>query len=276
MKLEPRKEVLPFLKWAGGKRWLVSKYYSIFPSSYNRYIEPFLGSGAVFFKLQPSKSILSDINKELIETFMALRVDWKKVVKKLKEHHEKHSKDYYYKIRRSEPSSIYDRAAWLIYLNRTCWNGLYRVNLKGEFNVPMGTKTNVTRPKDDFSAVSRLLQKAEIIHSDFESIIERAQERDLLFIDPPYSVKHGDNGFVKYNEELFSWDDQVRLRDSLVRARERGAYIIMTNVPHRSVKDLYSLYREYFEYDYLVRGSLIAADASKRGAYRELIFKGLK
>ncbi len=134
------KSAIPFLKWAGGKRWLTKTNLNLFPISYNRYIEPFLGSGAVFFNLHPKESVVSDINADLINTYLAIRTDWEKVCDKLKKHEKRHSQEYYYEMRGSNPYSISGRAAKFIYLNRTCWNGLYRVNLKGIFNVPIGTK----------------------------------------------------------------------------------------------------------------------------------------
>ena len=219
-------EIKPFLKWAGGKRWLVVQHLSIFPSQFDRYIEPFLGSGAVFFHLRPQNAILSDINKELIETYTAIQEDWESVFCELKKHHRNHCKEYYYRIRSSNPKTPYTRSARFIYLNRTCWNGLYRVNLKGEFNVPIGTKQAVILEKDDFFEVSKILQHAEIKCDDFETVIDEAGKGDLLFVDPPYTVKHSDNGFIKYNEDLFHWDDQVRLSMCLCRAKERGADIM--------------------------------------------------
>lgn len=266
-----RRTVKPFLKWAGGKRWFVSKYLTFFPSVYNRYIEPFLGSGAIFFALRPQTSILADINRDLIDTYRAIKLDWKSVLTILRVHHKNHDVKYYYKIRRSNPRTIFSRAARFIYLNRTCWNGLYRVNLKGEFNVPIGTKTEVIMVTDGFPEVSQLLQNARLMHSDFETVINRAGRGDLLFVDPPYTVKHSDNGFIKYNEELFRWDHQVRLSKCLKRAKDRGARIVLTNAYHKSIKELY---KDSFELIPVKRCSIIAADSSKRKECDELIIRG--
>lgn len=274
MKIQPSQGMRmlePFLKWAGGKRWLVSQHLSIFPSQFNRYIEPFLGSGAVFFTLRPEKAILCDINKELIETYTAIRQDWKGVYKALKKHHKNHSEAYYYRIRASKPKTLHSRASRFIYLNRTCWNGLYRVNLNGEFNVPIGTKKDVLLASDDFSEVSRLLQNVQLIPDDFEVVIDKAEEGDLLFVDPPYTVKHSDNGFIKYNEKLFCWDDQVRLSACLKRAKDREANIILTNAQHTSIEELY---KDSFEIIRVKRNSIIAADPTKRKMCSELIIKG--
>src|SRR5699024_9439870 len=115
-----------------------------------------------------------------------------------------------------------NRAARFIYLNRTCWNGLYRVNKQGKFNVPIGTKVNVRLESDNFMLTSDILKKVDLLISDFENIVDGALEDDFVFADPPYTVAHNNNGFIKYNEKLFSWSDQVRLRDAIIRARERG------------------------------------------------------
>ena len=260
--------IVPFLKWAGGKRWLVSTYPEILTFSYNRYIEPFLGSGAIYFNLAPHRAILADQNEELIETYQAIKDDWNLVRKELKKHHTNHSKRYYYAIRQSKPRTKHTRAARFIYLNRTCWNGLYRVNLKGQFNVPLGTKTSVILNSDNFEAISKLLKSADLQVCDFESTIAEAGNRDLLFIDPPYTVKHNLNGFIKYNEKLFSWEDQIRLRNSVNKAIQRGALVVLTNAYHNSVKELYKnigIHRR------LKRQSVLAADCNKRKICDELL-----
>jgi DNA adenine methylase len=258
----------PFLKWAGGKRWLPANYSHFLPTNFNRYIEPFLGGGAVFFHLTPKRAILGDSNRELIETYQALRGDWRKVVNFLKVHHRKHSTDYYYRIRATIPKTLAERAARFIYLNRTCWNGLYRVNLNGKFNVPIGTKTDVLYEDDNFAAIHRALRSAELRCSDFEYLVDEARSGDLVFVDPPYTVRHNHNAFVKYNEQLFSWWDQERLFYALKRARKRGAKIVATNAFHSSVK---SLYRGHFELIRVSRLSSISSKADTRAKYDELL-----
>lgn len=262
--------ILPFLKWAGGKRWLVSSYSDLLTFPYKRYIEPFLGSGAVFFHLTPKKAILADSNKELIKTYQAIKDDWKGVKRELQKHHCNHSKKYYYAVRGSNPRTPHTKAARFIYLNRTCWNGLYRVNLHGEFNVPIGTKTNVILDTDDFEAISKLLKNADLRVGDFESVISLAGPGDLVFVDPPYTVKHNLNGFVKYNEKLFSWDDQIRLKECLTQAKQRGARIVVTNAFHDSVK---RLYRGFGEFLTLTRSSIIAASSARRKECEELVIR---
>ena len=266
--MDNNKIIIPFLKWAGGKRWLISAYPDLLTVQFDRYIEPFLGSGAVFFHLAPDNAILADQNKDLIETYKAIKDDWRGVKKYLQGHHRNHSKRYYYEVRDSSPRTPRTRAARFIYLNRTCWNGLYRVNLKGDFNVPLGTKTNVILESDNFEAVAALLKNVELQATDFEKIIDRAGQGDLIFVDPPYTVKHNLNGFIKYNETLFTWKDQIRLRDSVVRAKSRGASVLLTNAYHNSVK---SLYNGVGKQHRLKRNSVLAADSKNRKECEELL-----
>lgn len=264
-----RSKVGPFLKWAGGKRWLVTREHSVFPKFAGRYIEPFLGGGSVFFHIAPESGILSDVNPWLIETYVAIRDDWEGVASHLERHQRLHSKDYYYKIRGMKCRTQFTRAAQFLYLNRTCWNGLFRVNLKGEFNVPIGTKSKIVMD-DDFGGIARALSKMKILVSDFEAVIDEAVSGDFIFVDPPYTVKHNLNGFIKYNEKIFSWGDQERLRDCLLRAKKRGAKILLTNADHDSIKDLY---RKGFNLESIDRASVLAGDSRFRGSTTELIIK---
>lgn len=261
---------LPFLKWAGGKRWLVEKHSSLLSTNYKGYIEPFLGSGATFFSLQPQNSILCDKNKQLIETYQAIKDDWSLITKLLLAHNKKHSKDYYYEVRSKKFRSTHSRAAQFIYLNRTCWNGLYRVNLAGQFNVPIGTKKSAILDTDDFEKVAKLLNNATLLHGDFEQAISLAEKDDFVFVDPPYTVKHNYNGFVKYNESIFSWEDQVRLKDCVVKAISRGAQVLVTNAHHDSIRELYKGIGEHIS---LNRSSVIAGKATARGTYEEVAIK---
>ena len=259
--------VTPFLKWAGGKRWLVANYSELIPQKFSRYVEPFLGSGAVFFYLKPNAALLSDLNGDLIATYMAIRDDWEAVADLLDVHARKHDEDYYYQQRATIPRSRIRAAARFIYLNRTCWNGLYRVNRAGIFNVPKGTKNSVVLESDDFEALSKVLQGAELQVCDFEKTIDSASEGDLVFVDPPYTVKHNLNGFIKYNDKIFSWADQIRLRDVVKKACDRGAIALVTNANHKSVRELYS----GFKMKTLVRASVIAGSPAGRGSTEEIL-----
>lgn len=264
--------VSPFLKWAGGKRWFARKYLEVFPAHYKCYYEPFLGSGAVFFALNPSQAVLTDINHELINAYCVVKNNWTELIKYLHIHNFGHSREHYYLTRdySKEENSI-KRAANFLYLNRTCWNGLYRVNLKGQFNVPIGTKTKVLLPNDNFEACSIALNSAKLAVCDFEQIIDKAAEDDLLFVDPPYTVKHNNNCFIKYNEKLFAWSDQIRLRDSLLKAKLRGVKIVATNAAHESIKELY---QDFFEVEEVWRQSVIAGNNSFRKQCSELLIRG--
>lgn len=260
----------PFLKWAGGKRWLLSSGAKFTPTKFNRYFEPFLGSGSVFFSMPEMQCVLSDINEELITTYKAIKNDWIRVEKALKKHAREHSDEYYYKVRSSKPEKNHTRAARFIYLNRTCWNGLYRVNLKGEFNVPRGTKHSVLLDADDFGRVANRLSACEILCQDFEETISRAGRGDFVFVDPPYTVNHNLNGFLKYNEKIFCWQDQIRLRDALVSAMRRGAMITVTNADHSSIHELY---RGCGEILTLKRASVISGKVVSRKPTTELLVR---
>jgi DNA adenine methylase len=258
----------PFLRWAGGKRWFVANHSNLIPRDFNRYIEPFLGSGAVYFYLKPNNALLGDTNLDLINAYQGLKEEWELVYRYLKKHKRNHSKEYYYKVRSSNPRSIASMAARFIYLNRTCWNGLYRVNKQGEFNVPIGNREKIIFEDDCFESISNTLQNSELFNKDFEFLINKAEEGDLIFVDPPYTVRHNNNGFIKYNEKLFSWDDQKRLNEALKRARGRGAKILGTNAFHDSIVDLY---KPNFKTMSVSRNSSISSKAETRKKFDELV-----
>jgi DNA adenine methylase len=259
---------IPFLKWAGGKRWLVQQRPDLFPAEFRRYFEPFLGGGAVYFHLSPKRAVLADKNAELIECYEIVRNRADDLLDALKVHQMRHSRAHYYLVRATVPCCEVERAARFLYLNRTCFNGLYRVNRNGTFNVPLGTKDSVLLGSDNFGAWSKTLNGASLVASDFEPIIDKAKQGDLVFADPPYTTRHNLNGFIKYNEHLFSWDDQVRLAKSLLRASKRGAYVVATNADHADVRQLY---RRDFRLLRVKRNSLIASSSRFRGDATELV-----
>lgn len=265
------KRLDPFLKWAGGKRWLTESNLSVVPTTYNRYIEPFLGSAAIFFAASPKGGSLSDRNPRLIETYIEIRDNWKRVVSLLSHHQNNHSSEYYYIERAKKYRSSAQRAAQFIYLNRTCWNGLYRVNLKGDFNVPIGTKSSVLLKTDNFREVSKLLKPFNLGVRDFSQSIKASRDGDFVFCDPPYTVKHNHNGFVKYNESLFSWDDQVRLRNCLEKASNRGTQVSLTNADHESIREIYT--DPMWKVESVSRQSVIAASSAFRTKTTELLIK---
>jgi DNA adenine methylase len=260
--------LVPFLKWAGGKRWLAPKIAKRLGKGSGRYIEPFAGSAAIYFAARPKRALLADVNGALINTFRCVRDKPSDIESLLLAHQALHSAEHYYSTRSQRPTAPLDHAAQFIYLNRTCWNGLYRVNRKGEFNVPIGTKTSVVLDTDCWDDLADQLSGAQLLAQDFEKTIDAARRDDVVFADPPYTVKHNFNGFIKYNESLFSWDDQVRLRNALVRARDRGVKVVATNADHSSVKELY---RADFRLRPLTRASVLAGDAAFRGRFNELL-----
>jgi DNA adenine methylase len=257
------------MKWPGGKRWFVARYSGVLPTAFGRYFEPFLGGASVFFHLEPQRAILGDTNHELIELFKAIAWRRKRLERMLQDHQATHGVRHYYRVRSHIPADSVERAARALYLNRTCFNGVYRVNLAGQFNVPKGEKSAVVMDTDDFAAAARLLRRADIRVSDFEPLVDEAEAGDLVFADPPYIVGHNDNGFVKYNEKLFKWDDQVRLAKALARARKRRAKIVATNAGHGEIEKLYR--QLSFMIRRVERYSSISAASDGRCQFQELI-----
>lgn len=270
-RIAARGEPHPFLRWAGGKRWLARTLRPTLPSRFGTYFEPFLGSGAVFFALQPPRAHLSDSNRRLIEAFRVVRDSPVLLASLLSDF--SYTKTEYYAVRASKPTSVIDRAAQLVYLNRTCWNGLYRVDRKGTFNVPYGRR-GVFGPVDHdrLLQVSAALQGKSLRSEDFESALSSVQSGDLVFLDPPYTVTHGNNGFLLYNERIFSWSDQERLSRTVRAIDHRGAFFVLTNANHESVIGLY----EGFDTVPLPRQSILAADPKRRRAVTELLISNFK
>ena len=231
--------VEPYLKWPGGKRWLAVSLRQIVGAS-DRYLEPFLGSASVYLMTNAKEAILSDVNPKLIDVHRVVRDHPKDLAKALKVFQSVHSKEHYYYIRSFIPVDQVERAARFIYLNRTCFNGMYRENRFGAFNVPVGDKTKIYNGDDEFTGASEKLSLARLMCCDFEDIIDEAKHGDLIYVDPPYTTAHNYNGFIKYNASLFTWEDQIRLRNSLENALLRGAHFVMSNADHESIHTLYS------------------------------------
>lgn len=264
----PRKSSLsPFLKWAGGKRWLATSYQALLPKQFDRYFEPFLGGGAVFFSLAPETAVLSDVNERLVECYEQIKRNPEGFSEIMRKHQRAHSQEYYYETRRKRLRSPIKKAAQFLYLNRTCWNGLYRVNLDGVFNVPIGTKSSVVFEGESFSDYAAALKGAKLVSCDFEESIAKTRSGDFLFVDPPYTVRHNLNGFAKYNEDIFRWSDQIRLRAALDEAASRGVKILLSNAHHESVMELFA---NLGTVHIVNRTSLIAGDASYRSRVTEI------
>lgn len=235
--------IKPFLKWAGGKSQLIPKLSQFIPLNYNKYIEPFFGGGAFYFYLNPENAIISDSNGELIATYKAVRDNIEDVIKVLKTY--KNEESSYYKIRALKTSqlSVTERAARIIYLNKTCFNGLYRVNKKGQFNVPYGKRNSEFLNKELLLDASEFLQNAIIIHSDYVDILRNyAKKGDFIFLDPPYYPTGKYSDFKRYTKEFFYHEDHVALKAEFVRLVNLGCHVILTNSSHPVILELYKDY----------------------------------
>lgn len=259
----------PFLKWPGGKRWLISRLKGVFPQNYNNYFEPFLGGGSTFFHLTPQNAVIADINKDLINTYQVMAKNPIRLKTQLEIHQEQHCKQYYYHIREHILDDEIERAARFLYLNRTCYNGMYRVNQLGHFNVPIGTRQNFTEDTSCFEEYAAILKNASIRKQDFVDTIRGANRGDLIFADPPYTIAHNQNSFIKYNEKLFSWKDQKRLLTALIKARDKGAIIIATNAFYPTLKQMYE--ENQFYTQSISRFSSISGSIGGRGLQKELL-----
>jgi DNA adenine methylase len=259
-------ELQPFLRWPGGKRFLVSYLMDHVPSSFGRYFEPFLGGGALFFALRPERSVLSDKNEPLIECYRAIRDTPDLVIRQL--YRLPNSEADYYWIRSSRPRKPHTRAARLIYLSALSFNGIYRENRNGEFNVPYGGRRHrhVT-DGIDLSTASTCLDSADIRCCDFEQALDDACKGDFVYLDPPYTVAHESNGFVKYNSQIFSWEDQRRLARTAARLVSKGCRVVISNAHHRSIRELY----DGFKFYRLDRLSRVSASTSARRLVSEYI-----
>ncbi|TAJ14063.1 Dam family site-specific DNA-(adenine-N6)-methyltransferase [Marinilabiliaceae bacterium JC017] len=233
--------VTPFLKWPGGKRWLTSYIEELIDKqSINRYFEPFLGGGAVFFSINPQESYLSDTNEQLIITYKAVQNNHEELIRHLKEIPT--DKATYYKVRNGKPTSEIDIAVRFLYLNRLAFGGMYRVNKEGNFNVPYGgsgRSTNVLWKNQLIENASKKLKNVKLSCQDFSETFSIAEKGDLIYCDPPYTVAHNLNGFQRYNENIFTWKDQKRLKELCTEAADRGVCIILSNAAHLCIKELY-------------------------------------
>ena len=236
----------PFVKWAGGKTQLLSELVKYVPVNYNKYIEPFVGGGALYFKLQPQFAILSDSNCELINLYKVVRDLPKQLIKELKTYRIS-EKEYYYQ-REINPEELrnIERAARFIYLNKTCYNGLYRVNKEGKFNVPYGRNDNVKLvDEDNINAASYILRNTELYCGNFVTIIEYyAKENDFIYLDPPYYTSGGYSDFKRYTKEFFYELDHIELRDLFNRLVEKGCKVLLTNSDTAFVHNLYKDYNQ--------------------------------
>ncbi|MCV3212920.1 DNA adenine methylase [Plectonema radiosum NIES-515] len=261
----------PFLKWAGGKSKLIKQYLTHLPSqtTYKNYYEPFLGGGALFFHLQPSNGILTDINAELITTYRCVKDHIQELIFLLKEHESKHSRDYYYSVRANPGKTDLEKAARLIYLNKTCFNGLYRVNSQNKFNVPLGKYKNPNIcPENLLIAASEALEGAEIKQANFTEILNHATTSDdFVYFDPPYYPISETSYFTSYTNYSFKENQQIQLRDICLTLSERGVKVMLSNSDCEFIRNLYT----DFNIHTISAARSINSHAKKRGKINEIL-----
>src|SRR4030095_15263174 len=244
----------PFLKWAGGKTQLLPQFEALYPEAklVKRYLEPFVGSGAVFFHvqrlLQPASAFLADGNRELMNVHLAIQVQVEKVIDHLRMHRRSHSRDHYYKTRDDFPRRTSDsaRAARFIYLNKTCFNGLYRVNSQGRFNVPMGDYKNPTiLDEKNLRAVAAALKEVELRTAHFSETLASARKGDFIYFDPPYHPLSATSNFTAYTSSLFGDSEQEELARVFRELDERGCHVMLSNSATSLVSRIYARYAEF-------------------------------
>lgn len=259
----------PFLKWAGGKSRLISQYHKYFPKNYQNYHEPFLGGGAIFFYLQPHQAILTDINDELINTYCCVKNDVEKLIQLLQKHKQNHNQDYYYDVRSHPEGTDIEKAARFIYLNKTCFNGLYRVNAQGKFNVPAGKYKNPSVCQEEILRLaSKALAQAEIKKADFTEVLNHAHSSDdFVFFDPPYYPLSNTSNFTAYSSSSFGEMQQRQLREVFEKLAQRGVKIILSNSDCEFIRQLYSS----FPIHDISAIRSINSNAKKRGNVNEVL-----
>jgi DNA adenine methylase len=230
----------PFLKWAGGKGQLLTQYQRLFPRSYRRYFEPFVGGAALFFHLRPSGAALSDRNGELIDCYRAVRDEVEPLIEVLKQH--RYEEGHYYAMRDRDPRELplHERAARTIFLNRTGFNGLYRVNRAGNFNVPLGRYTNpLICDEKNLRACSAVLKDVHVEARDFSEVQQHARRGDFVYFDPPYVPISDTADFTSYVPGGFSWEHQVRLAEVFTDLAARGVKVMLSNSDVGRLRELY-------------------------------------
>jgi DNA adenine methylase len=259
----------PFLKWAGGKRQLLSEILPQIPQSRGTYHEPFLGGGALFFKLQPERAVLADLNERLVRTYRAVRDDVESVILALQEC--KNDKDFYLRTRARDidAASNVELAAWFIFLNKTGFNGLYRVNKKGKFNVPFGAYKNpLICDVDNLRACSQALAGVKILHTDFRHVEEMTEPGDFVYFDPPYVPLSATASFTSYTRDGFTIEDQTELRDIAKALKHKRVHVLLSN---SSTAVVHELYAEGFERKEVYATRAINSDGAKRGKVAEAL-----
>lgn len=269
----------PFLKWAGGKRQLLPEIRKYVPEDIDMYYEPFIGAGAVLLGLQPQKAIINDINRELVNVYHVVKDHHEELIEELRKHEHGNDSEYFYAIRgldrdkeKYEQLSSVEKAARMIYLNKTCFNGLYRVNSKGQFNVPFGKYKN---PQIVNESVLRAVHEyfsshdVTIWNKDFAEVVAKAQEGDFVYFDPPYDPVSDTSSFTSYSLDGFNREDQIRLRDVCVELDKRGCRFLLSNSATDFIKEIYT--EKGFHVEIVSATRNINSVASKRGKIDEVL-----
>jgi DNA adenine methylase len=270
--------VKPFVKWAGGKRQLMPEILKYKPKSYKKYIEPFVGGGSVFLQLQNSKTIINDFNSELINAYTTIRDNVDELILELENHRDNNSKEYFYELREWDRNGILEtknnieRASRFIYLNKTCFNGLFRVNSQGQFNVPYGNYKNPNIVnREVLIADSRFLNRSgvKILNGDFEKAVKSARAGDFIYFDPPYAPLDDSSNFVGYTLNGFGYAEQERLRDLFVKLDKKGCFVMLSN---SSSKVIHELYKDYAENTIIIGANRnINSKGDNRGKVDEVL-----
>jgi len=261
--------IKPFIKWAGGKRRLVPDLLRHVPAQFHTYHEPFLGGGALFYELKPAAAYLSDANARLVRTYLGIRDDVDTVIRKLQSY--PHDKEFFLSLRKKDvdAGSNTDVAAWFIYLNKTGFNGLYRVNRSGGFNVPFGDQSSPTIcDEPNLRACSKLLRRARLLVQDFALVLDRAQAGDFVYFDPPYLPLSTTSSFVSYTRGGFGPEDHRRLRDVALALKRRGVAVLLSNSSNPLVRELYG---EHFQIEEVLAARAINSRGDRRGPVQELL-----
>ena len=271
----------PILKWVGGKRQLLSEIIPLIDESCDNYVEPFIGGGAVLFRLQPKKAIINDYNTELINVYRTVRDDLNGLLALLKEHEKYNSSDYYYEVRALDRTPDFDKmsnlekAARIIYLNKTCYNGLYRVNSLGQFNSPYGKYKNPNIVNEVvLRAISKYLNGNEIsIRSgDYKDVLNDIEKNSFVYLDPPYMPISSSASFTGYTEGGFGYDKQVELKEECDKLNSKGVHFLQSNSDCEEIRELYKAYR----IKVVKANRAINSDAKKRGQINEVLIYNAK
>ncbi len=264
----------PFIKWVGGKSRLLDELIARLPEKFGHYHEPFIGGAALFFAIQPQQATLSDINPELINTYSIVANDVNGLIKDLRRH--KYEEEYFYRVRDVDRSSLYARwskvkkASRFIYLNKTCFNGLYRENSSGKFNVPFGRYSD-PRICDavNLQACSTALKSAQLLNTGFETVLERARKGDFVYFDPPYVPVSATSNFTAYSKNEFGAEQQLKLLEVCQKLDRKGVKLMLSN---SAAPLVYELYRD-FKIDQVFAPRAINSKGDRRGKIAEVIVR---